>query len=327
MGQFYDEIPETHIAWIKKQEMFFVATAPLSADGHVNVSPKGVRDSFHVESRSRVWYEDLSGSGIETISHLKENKRITIMFCALEGAARILRIWGTGRVFEFGTPEYEELIPSEKRMTGSRAAIVVDVHKVGTSCGYAVPIYTFKSHRSALLTWSEKMEKLDEDFAADPTACPHGPEALPVSPTSPGSAPYSAFFSFSSRSISDPSEHAGATTRAYAKRSMKWWWAGWNLRSIDGLPGLDTAHVVDAVPRMGEEAKRGLKAQGAAPEPPSDGTVVILGNRVPRAGRWEAALGRLTPASGEEAVRLVLACSLGIAIAAICVGVVGMRTC
>ncbi|EJF58548.1 hypothetical protein DICSQDRAFT_66872 [Dichomitus squalens LYAD-421 SS1] len=289
MGQFYDEIPETHIAWIKKQEMFFVATAPLSADGHVNVSPKGVRDSFHVESRSRVWYEDLSGSGIETISHLKENKRITIMFCALEGAARILRIWGTGRVFEFGTPEYEELIPSEKRMTGSRAAIVVDVHKVGTSCGYAVPIYTFKSHRSALLTWSEKMEKLDEDFAADPTACPHGPEALP--------------------------------------RSMKWWWAGWNLRSIDGLPGLDTAHVVDAVPRMGEEAKRGLKAQGAAPEPPSDGTVVILGNRVPRAGRWEAALGRLTPASGEEAVRLVLACSLGMAIAAICVGVVGMRTC
>ena len=136
MGKFYDTIPQELTPWILKQEIFWVATAPLSPEAHVNVSPKGVRDSFHVLSPTRVWYQDLSGSGVETISHLRENGRITLMFSAFDGPPRIVRLFGVGSVHEFGTPEYEELIPPENRRPGSRAAIVIDVHKVGSVSGF-----------------------------------------------------------------------------------------------------------------------------------------------------------------------------------------------
>jgi hypothetical protein len=120
MGQFFDEIPENIIPWIQKQQMFWVATAPLTPSGHVNVSPKGYDDTFFIIDSHRVWYEDLSGSGMslsskigqtvvldrhtflveckgnETISHLRENGRITIMFNAFEGPPRIVRLFGTG---------------------------------------------------------------------------------------------------------------------------------------------------------------------------------------------------------------------------------------
>ena len=273
-------------------------------------------------------------AGVETIAHLKENRRITIMFCALEGAARIVRLFGTGTVHEFGTPEYEQLIPAEKRLSGSRAAIVVDVHKVGSvrtspspspspspfvpspslrslfesvacphlhlitlifilvlvlwrqSCGYAVPLYTFQAHRTALFNWSEKME------ARDVTASP-----LPASTSSP---PFE--------------EHV------YPERSMKWWWVHWNLRSLDGLPGLAHAHIADAVPRTGAEAH---ERQRGVHEPPSDGSVVILGNRVPRAGVWERLVWVL--ARKGEAVRLLKAFSLGVVVAAVCIMVAGGR--
>ncbi|KAI0353193.1 hypothetical protein OH77DRAFT_1512833 [Trametes cingulata] len=145
MGKFYESIPPELIPWLRKQEQFWVATAPLSAEGHVNVSPKGVRDSFHVLSPTRVWYQDLTGSGVETISHLRENGRVTLMFSAFEGPPRIVRLFGTGTVHEFGTPEYDALIPPEKRRPSSRSAIVVDVHKVGTSCGYAVNYYYLRT--------------------------------------------------------------------------------------------------------------------------------------------------------------------------------------
>ncbi|KAI0735545.1 hypothetical protein C8Q76DRAFT_712734 [Earliella scabrosa] len=162
MGKFYDAIPPELIPWLLKQELFWVATAPLSPEAHVNVSPKGVRDSFHVVSPTRVWYQDLTGSGVETISHLRENGRITLMFSAFEGPPRIVRLFGTGTVHEFGTPEYEKLIPPENRRPGSRAAIVVDVHKVGSSCGYAVPYYEFRGHRQALLDYFVSREKADQ---------------------------------------------------------------------------------------------------------------------------------------------------------------------
>ncbi|KAI0369990.1 hypothetical protein BV20DRAFT_1052885 [Pilatotrama ljubarskyi] len=163
MGKFYDSIPPEIIPWLRKQEQFWVATAPLSAEGHVNVSPKGVRDSFHIISATRVWYQDLTGSGVETIAHLRENGRITLMFSAFEGPPRIVRLFGTGTVHEFGTPEYDALIPHEKRRPGSRSAIVVDVHKVGTSCGYAVPYYDFKGHRQIHLPYGAKLEQADRD--------------------------------------------------------------------------------------------------------------------------------------------------------------------
>ncbi|KAK0186846.1 hypothetical protein F5146DRAFT_1113709 [Armillaria mellea] len=161
MGKFYDEIPGYVMAMIKKQHMFWVATAPLSADGHVNVSSKGVEGTFHIIDSHTVWYEDLSGSGVETISHLRENGRITILFNAFEGPPSIVRLFGRGKFYEFGTPEYNALIPPETRHPGSRAVIMIDVHKVGTSCGYAVPFYEFKSHRTRLLEFAAKRELVD----------------------------------------------------------------------------------------------------------------------------------------------------------------------
>ncbi|KAH7890223.1 hypothetical protein F5I97DRAFT_1933628 [Phlebopus sp. FC_14] len=161
MAIFYDEIPEHVLEWLAKQHMFWVATAALN--GHVNVSPKATVNCFHVAGKNKVWYEDLTGSGIETISHMREpgNGRITLLFHAFEGAPRILRMWGTGTVHEFGTPEYDQLIPPEKRRAGSRAAIVIDVHKVGTSCGYGIPQYQFLAYRSQLERWCDALEQFD----------------------------------------------------------------------------------------------------------------------------------------------------------------------
>lgn len=96
MGSFFETIPENLIAWIQTQHIFWVATAPLSPTGHVNVSPKGISGTFHVVDERTVWYEDVTGSGVETISHLRENGRVTIMFNAFDGPPRIVRLWGTG---------------------------------------------------------------------------------------------------------------------------------------------------------------------------------------------------------------------------------------
>ncbi|KAJ3992546.1 hypothetical protein F5050DRAFT_1801677 [Lentinula boryana] len=165
MGRFFDEIPNFLITWLEQQQMFWTATAPLSGTGHVNLSPKCTRGTFHIVNPQKVWYEDMSGSGVETISHLKEpgNGRITVLFHAFEGPPRICRLFGTGTVYEYGTPEYNEFIP-KNRLPGSRAVIVIDVHKVGTSCGYAIPFYEFKSHRNQLLQWAQKKESTDNDF-------------------------------------------------------------------------------------------------------------------------------------------------------------------
>ncbi|KAF9020884.1 hypothetical protein BDZ89DRAFT_1093623 [Hymenopellis radicata] len=154
MGKFFDTIPDFVVRQIEKQHMFWVATAPLSAEGHVNVSSKGLEGTFHVVDERTVWYEDLTGSGNETISHLREpgNGRITVFFNAL---------FGKGVVHEYGSPEYEELLPPEKRQPGSRSVIKVDVHKVGTSCGYAVPYYNFVGHRTRLLEFCERLEQVE----------------------------------------------------------------------------------------------------------------------------------------------------------------------
>ncbi|KAF8217998.1 hypothetical protein K438DRAFT_1914181 [Mycena galopus ATCC 62051] len=161
MVQYFDEISPSLGKWIEQQHVFWVATAPLAGDGHVNVSPKGGEGMFHIANPRQVWYEDLTGSGVETVSHLRENGRITVLFNAFEGPPRIARLYGRGTVYEFGTPEFNRFISSESRKPGTRAIIVVDVHKVGTSCGYAVPFFGFKSHRTRLLTWAQKKEELD----------------------------------------------------------------------------------------------------------------------------------------------------------------------
>ncbi|KDQ64172.1 hypothetical protein JAAARDRAFT_118114 [Jaapia argillacea MUCL 33604] len=161
MGKFFDSIPPEMLAWIQKQQCFWVATAPLKATGHVNVSPKGAPDCFRIIDNSTVWYEDLSGSGCETIAHIRENGRVTIMFMAFEGAPRILRLFGTGTVHEFDTPEYNALIPAESRNPGSRAVIMINIYKVGTSCGYAVPYYEFLGHRELLHSMATRKENFD----------------------------------------------------------------------------------------------------------------------------------------------------------------------
>uniref|UniRef100_A0A0W0G3N5 Pyridoxamine 5'-phosphate oxidase putative domain-containing protein n=1 Tax=Moniliophthora roreri TaxID=221103 RepID=A0A0W0G3N5_MONRR len=151
---FVPEVGRPATCWIR-DELFWVATAPLSD----NVSGKGVEGTFHVVDNRKVLYEDLTGSGCETISHIRENGRITVYFNAFEGPPRIARLFGKGTVYEFETPEYNDLIPPEKRKPGSRSVIMVDVHKVAKSCGYAIPFFESKSHRNKLIQWVTPKEK------------------------------------------------------------------------------------------------------------------------------------------------------------------------
>ena len=153
MGAFYETIPQSIIQWILDQAMFWVATAPLGGKGHVNVSPKGGK-YFGVIDEKTFYYMDLTGSGNETISHLLEpgNGRITIMFNAYEGPPKIVRLWGKGRVLEKGTPQFEHFVEEHQvqLLPGARSIIIVDIHQVGSSCGFSVPYYEFKGHRSIL---------------------------------------------------------------------------------------------------------------------------------------------------------------------------------
>ncbi|KAI6007863.1 hypothetical protein EDC04DRAFT_928616 [Pisolithus marmoratus] len=235
MVVFHDEIPEFLVGWIESQHMFWVATAPISVHGHINLSPKG-GDTFHVVHSKKVYYEDLTGSGVETISHIRENRRITILFNAFDGPPRIVRLWGigtpsnsrlasrscfpyhrtsndAGTVHEYGTPEYNSLIPRATRQSGSRAAIVVDVFKVSSSCGYAVPLYNFVANRTRLHRFSEAKERVDRAHALPPD-----------------------------------SENLDAQQINVPPNSLREYWLRENTKSLDGLPGLLTAP--DAIARF-----------------------------------------------------------------------------
>src|SRR5262249_3237759 len=136
--------------------VFFTATAPLAAEGHVNVSPKGLRGTFAVLGPQRVAYVDLVGSGIETLSHLRENGRITLMFCAFEGRPRIVRLSGLGHAVLPGTESFGELSASFPRTEGARSIVVVDLERVADSCGYGVPRMDLVEERGALPAWLAK---------------------------------------------------------------------------------------------------------------------------------------------------------------------------
>ncbi|MFP5247145.1 MAG: pyridoxamine 5'-phosphate oxidase family protein, partial [Thermoanaerobaculia bacterium] len=148
MGKTYDAISDDLRAFIEEQQMFFVATAPLSGDAHVNLSPKGL-DTFRILGPNRVAYLDLTGSGNETSAHLRENGRITIMFCAFSGPPKIVRLYGRGRTILRDDPEW---IPSD--LPGMRQLVLVDVERVQTSCGFGVPLYDFQQQRDALPKWA-----------------------------------------------------------------------------------------------------------------------------------------------------------------------------
>lgn len=154
MGRVHEEITPAIEVWLSAQRMFFVATAPLAADGLVNCSPKGM-DTFRVLDAHAVAYLDLTGSGIETVAHLRENGRIVLTFCAFEGPPRIVRLHGTGAVHAAGTAEFEALRDRFPELPGARAIIRVQVSRVSDSCGYAVPRYSFEGERDTLLRFAE----------------------------------------------------------------------------------------------------------------------------------------------------------------------------
>jgi len=166
MGQVFDALDDRLAGWIGRQHVFFVASAPLAADGLVNLSPKGL-DTFVVLDEHRVAYLDLTGSGVETVAHLRENGRIVLMFCAFEGRPRILRLHGRGRAVVPGDPRFDELARCFPPRPGARSVIEVEVVRIADSCGFAVPLMDYRSERSELDAWARAKgpERL-EDYRA-----------------------------------------------------------------------------------------------------------------------------------------------------------------
>lgn len=153
MAKTYAAITPELQRFIEAQPVFFVGTAPLADDGHVNVSPKGL-DCFRVLSPNHVAYLDLTGSGNETSAHLLENSRITFMFCAFSGPPQILRLYGSGYTILPGTPEWDELSANFPVYPGIRQIIIADITRVATSCGYAVPRMDYVGQRDTLPRWA-----------------------------------------------------------------------------------------------------------------------------------------------------------------------------
>jgi Pyridoxamine 5'-phosphate oxidase len=155
MSKLYDGIDDTLARFIAAQHVFFVATAPLDPAGHVNLSPKGLQ-SFRVIDPMTVAYLDLTGSGIETLSHLRENGRIVILFCAFEGPPQILRLYGRGEAIEPGDPRFKQLRTLFPQLAGVRCVIVVALDRIADSCGYGVPSYSYQGERTQLLQWARR---------------------------------------------------------------------------------------------------------------------------------------------------------------------------
>ena len=154
MGKVFEHITAELQAFIEAQPMFFVASAPLAGDGHVNLSPRGL-DCLRVLSPDRVAWLDLTGSGNETAAHLRENGRITIMLCAFTGSPRIVRLYGTGEVVLPETPAWDALIGRFPSLPGARQIITVSITRVQTSCGFGVPLMEPARQRDTLLRWAE----------------------------------------------------------------------------------------------------------------------------------------------------------------------------
>lgn len=155
MGKTFEAIEPKLRAFIEKQKMFFVATAPLGAEGHVNVSPKGLDGTLSILDDHTIAYLDLTGSGVETIAHLRENGRICMMFCALDGPPRIVRIHGAGDVIEPGDEEFDELVERFSKYPGARAIIRIRASRISDSCGYGVPLYEYRGERDQLQRWAQ----------------------------------------------------------------------------------------------------------------------------------------------------------------------------
>jgi hypothetical protein len=154
MGKVRSMLDDTAIRFIEAQHIFFVASAPLDPNGHVNLSPKGL-DTFRILGPTTVAYLDFNGSGVESIAHLKDNGRIVLMFCAFQGPPNIFRLYGHGRVVEPPDAEFATLADSFPDHENARSIIVVELTRVTDSCGYGVPLFKYEGERQQLHAWAQ----------------------------------------------------------------------------------------------------------------------------------------------------------------------------
>jgi hypothetical protein len=158
MGRVYDALDADLVRWIEEQHLFFVASAP-GEGGHVNCSPKGL-DSLRILGPHSIAYLDLTGSGAETIAHLRDNGRIVLMFCAFEGPPKVLRLHGHGTAVQPGDPRFRDLferfLPLPPQLIpAARAVIHIDIERISDSCGYGVPLMHYEGNRTQTVAWAD----------------------------------------------------------------------------------------------------------------------------------------------------------------------------
>lgn len=184
MGKQYEAIDGRLRDFVLAQPVFFVATAPDGADGHVNLSPKGGSGTLRLLDPRRLAYLDYTGSGVETIAHLRQNGRITIMWCAFDGPPKIVRVHGRGAPVFPDDPQFAELLASfgDAPTMGVRSVIVIEADRISDSCGYGVPFMDYVGDRPTMRQWAEKKgpEKL-ADYQLEKNS--YSIDALPGLPT------------------------------------------------------------------------------------------------------------------------------------------------
>lgn len=178
MGKTYERIDGRLRAFIEAQPVFFVGTAPLSGDGSVNVSPKGRAGTLAVLDERTVAYLDFGGSHAETIAHVRENGRVTLMWCAFDGPPKVVRVHGRGEIVLRDDPRFAELLPrfGDADGPGLRAIVLVRAVRISDSCGYAVPLLEHRGDRTLHVDYFAR--KTDEQFQAYCEAKPHNRESV-----------------------------------------------------------------------------------------------------------------------------------------------------
>ncbi len=167
MGRKYDSITDSTAEFVAAQPMFFVATAPLGGDGHVNQSPKGA-DSMRIAGPNTIIYADIAGSGAETIAHLRENGRITVMWCSFGPKPRILRMYGKGESVLPSHPDFPDLAAQLPNFKALRSIIRVDVDRIADSCGFGVPEMELIGQRSKMREWADRKTDVElQQYMAD----------------------------------------------------------------------------------------------------------------------------------------------------------------
>jgi len=169
MAKIFEELDDRLRAFIERQPVFFVGTAPSGSEGHINVSPKGGKGLFRVTGPRGFAYVDLMGSGVETIAHLRENGRIVVMFASFEGPPKILRLHGRGRVVQQADDEFaarlDEFEVGAEQRPAVRSIILVDVTRVADACGFVVPVMAYQGERDQLYRYADNRIRTEGDDA------------------------------------------------------------------------------------------------------------------------------------------------------------------